>query len=213
LQVVGWVLGGLANDCETDDDCEVLSLHPNSCERPRPYSKRARTALPAWWKALADRERTACAAQWSRQPACAPMVMQAHCYEYVCVEGPGAGKSPPLARATLGEGCAPTDAPAMTVTVRPVDAEYPQLGASWWKGAQPVRGSAGTFELGSGDGFSATYCAAAGACQPLRGVTLRLKLRADGKGDVEVHGLTPAGEKLDAQVPAEFGPRQRVVCG
>ncbi|MBS2031396.1 MAG: hypothetical protein JST54_26080 [Deltaproteobacteria bacterium] len=215
LEVVNRVLSGLATDCDADNDCEAFSLHPNACERPHPYSKRAKTALPPWWPALATRARQACSAEWSRQPACAPVVMPAHCHEHVCVEGPAIGASP-LARASISESCSPTDGSATSISFRPQGVDYPQLSVNWWSGDRPQRGAAGTFDIQGSTGSSglgATYCAAERACQPLRAVKLHLEVGADGKGKVELEGETPSGEKLRANVPAEFAPFKRVFCG
>jgi hypothetical protein len=217
LQVVQRVLGGLATDCDIDDDCEAFSLHPNACERPHPYAKRAKTATPPYWEALAARARQACGPDWSKQPACAPVVMPTHCHEHRCVEGPPLGKLPRWTQGTLVESCAPTDAPAISVVVHPQGAGFPSINVNWWRKERPQRGEGGTYELvGSpayNEGFGASYCPMAQSCQPLRSMHLRLELGADGKGELKIEGETLSGEKLDAKVPAEFGPAQRVICG
>jgi hypothetical protein len=217
LQAVQRVLGGLATDCDVDDDCEAFSLHPNACERPHAYAKRAKTAAPSYWEALSARALHACGPDWSKQPACAPIVMPTHCHEHKCVEGPPLGKLPRWARGTLAESCAPTDAAAVSVAVHPQTSDFPAINVNWWREERPQRGKAGMYELVGGpsynQGFGASYCPIAQSCQPLRSIHLHLELGADGKGELEIEGETMDGEKLDAKVPAEFAPAGRVICG
>jgi hypothetical protein len=118
---------------------------------------------------------------------------------------------------TLIESCAPTDAPAISLVVHPQGAGFPSINVNWWRKERPQRGRGGTYELvgapGYNEGFGASYCPMAQSCHPLRSMHLRLELGAGGKGELKIEGETLSGEKLDAKVPAEFGPAQRVICG
>jgi hypothetical protein len=122
-----------------------------------------------------------------------------------------------LARAVLAEGCAPHDAGATVITVRPQETEFPSIGITWWASERALRGKAGRFTL-EGEpsydrGYSANYCAYQYGCQVLRKLTVRLKLEADGKGELELDAETIKGETFHLTVPAAFGPMQRIMCG
>lgn len=209
------------SDCQTDQDCKIFYSHPNSCAAPMLWSQRAETELAKPEMAsIIGSVRSRCAAQWGKQPACAPQVFPFRCRQKRCERGIPEGTLVSFSEAKAALGCAPHDAASVIVQVLPKKGEYPQLSVNWW-GADRPRKPTGSYRLvdgnvGNGEkpGYSASFCSSRGGCESLKSVDLSLDWPKEGKpGTLRFTVFTQSGDRYTDTVPLNWEKGSGMPCG
>jgi len=213
-------LNGLPQECTSNEDCQGMTLHPRSCERPRAFNIKAEKMLPPEWPALAARARAACSAQWGMDSACASWNTDAYCKEGHCRLGTIPPANPSFTKASMIESCAPHDAGSMALTFMPaLDKTFPRLSINWWGDDQPSR-KPGTYTLSNGfggkasHGFSSSYCSSEGHCTIIKEIFVKIHVSDDGEGEAEAEGITFDGASIKTNAPLKVLPKQQGLrCG
>jgi hypothetical protein len=216
----------LPHACRKSTDCEGYYYRANACA---PAVILARPGVPkageARLLALQSNVRQACAAEFSKQPACSAAPYRADCRNARCVDAASApdatalGAQPlsaepnRLRHATIRNTCAPWDGPAIGILLSGTAGckvtETPYIQISLWKNLPPKAGKTYQFDISNSNG-QASRCMKPGKCEAAVSGTVSFEIYDEGKrakGRYELHfkdSLTETGS-FDADWCQERG--------
>jgi hypothetical protein len=217
----------LPRSCQQDSDCGGYYYRANACAPPVVLAKPGvpKSREPELLRLQAD-ARAACAAEFSHQPACSPIPVQAHCSEQRCVDAfhPGGLMAAPpeeksrFSHAIIGSSCAPWDGPALEITASSSSSDQcrkttaPYIRIAIWRNLPTAAPATIVLDVATGNGY-AGRCAKENACEAAERAIIRFTSFDSGRhaaGTYELHFKD--GSVVKGAFDAEWC-HERVVCG